>query len=160
MRLRGGFGTLCDPVYTGFVEVFHFDEWGAICTGDDQEDRLAADVVCRQLGFPHGTMVDAETNPPDRERIYDDYGGYSYIDYVAEMEENLAPQDRFWLNVLNCRGPEDTILDCDLGQGFRSNNAGCSSPVRLTVACRTFPITAALEDDTTPGAGAHLLVLA
>ena len=159
MRLRGGFGTLCDPVYTGFVEVFHFDEWGAICTGDTPDDRLAADVVCRQLGFPHGTMVDALTITV-QERIYNEYGGLLYDDYVTEVEENLAPQDRFWLNVLDCRGPEDTILDCDLGQGFRADNAGCRSPVRLTVACRTFPVGAALEDDTTPGAGAHLLVLA
>lgn len=62
VRLRGGFGTLCDPVHTGFVEVLNDSEWGSICTDradeDSDADRLVADVVCRQLGFPHGTRVD------------------------------------------------------------------------------------------------------
>eukprot|EP00892_Ulva_mutabilis_P005582 jgi/Ulvmu1/3396/UM016_0012.1 len=153
VRLRGGFGSLCDPVYTGFVEVFHFEEWGAICTGSDDTDRLAADVICRQLGFPHGTLVDPLTNPADPVRIYNDYGGYTYAPYDPAVEEADEPQDRFWLSFLGCRGPEDTLLQCDLGQGFRTNNNGCSGgPVRLTAACRTFPVGAALEDVATPGA--------
>ena len=63
MRLVGGFGTLCDPLHSGFTEVFHDGEWGAIClepfsgSTNPPEDRLVADVVCRQLGFPHGTLV-------------------------------------------------------------------------------------------------------
>eukprot|EP00892_Ulva_mutabilis_P005579 jgi/Ulvmu1/3393/UM016_0009.1 len=153
VRLRGGFGSLCDPVYTGFVEVFHFEEWGAICTGSDDTDRLAADVICRQLGFPHGTLVDPLNNPPEPERNYNDYGGLTYGPYEPEAEEADEPQDRFWLNFVDCRGPEDTLLQCDLGAGFRTNNNGCTqSPVRLTVACRTFPVGAALENVTTPGA--------
>eukprot|EP00892_Ulva_mutabilis_P001591 jgi/Ulvmu1/11432/UM076_0006.1 len=153
VRLRGGFGSLCDPVYTGFVEVFHFDEWGAICTGNDDTDRLAADVVCRQLGFPHGTLVDPLTNPFDPVRVEDDYGGFYYSPTEPEDEEAQEPEERFWLNFLACRGPEDTLLECDLGQGFRTNNNGCSGgPVRLTVACRTFPVGAALEEVTTTGA--------
>ena len=63
MRLVGGFGTLCDPLHSGFAEVFHDGEWGAIClepfsrSTNPPEDRLVADVVCRQLGFPHGSLV-------------------------------------------------------------------------------------------------------
>ena len=161
VRLRGGFGTPCDPVHTGFVEVFHFDEWGAICEGDDSTDRLAADVICRQLGFPHGTLVDPLTNPADRETTPNDYGGYDYSPYIPDEEEASEEQERFWLNRVQCRGPEEKLLDCDLGQGFRTNNGGCTGNrvVRLTVACRTFPVTEALEDVTTPGAGAVALSL-
>ena len=62
MRLRGGFGTPCDPLHSGFVEIFHDGEWGRVCLeafdyNQEPDDRLVADVACRQLGFPHGTLV-------------------------------------------------------------------------------------------------------
>jgi len=104
VRLRGGFGTPCDAVYSGFVEVYHFEEWGAICIGDDVSDTLAADVVCRQLGFPHGTAVDPTTRTPSTA------GGFAAAPF-----------------------------------GFGT---------RFTVACRTFAVPEALEEVTTPGAGA------
>eukprot|EP00892_Ulva_mutabilis_P007276 jgi/Ulvmu1/4920/UM202_0005.1 len=134
VRLRGGFGSICDPLYTGFVEVFHLEEWGAICTDSEYEDFLVADVVCRQLGFPHGTVVDP----------------VSPIDYSDEAEE---PQERFWLTNAQCRGVEEELLDCRLGQGFITNNQGCGgNPSRFTVACRAFAVSEALEDVSTPGA--------
>lgn len=151
MRLRGGFGTLCDPIHTGFVEVFHLGEWGAICTNIrfQSEERLAGDVVCRQLGFPHGTTVDPSSNPLPP---VDD--GY-YSSYDPDVEEATEAQERFWLNQVTCRGPEERLVDCDIGQGFRPRNAGCPALAqRLTVACRTFAVSEALEDVTTPGAGA------
>ena len=154
MRLRGGFGTPCDAVYSGFVEVFHRGEWGAICQATNGADRLVADVVCRQIGFPHGTVIDPATIPPDQERIENDYGGYTYGPYIQEEEEAEESQERFWLNRVSCFGPEEKLVDCDLGRGFRSDNAGCrASPFRFTVACRTFPVAEALESVTTPGAG-------
>ena len=62
MRLTGGSGTPCDPLHSGFVEVYHAGEWGRICLGPfesraEPADTLVADVACRQLGFPHGTLV-------------------------------------------------------------------------------------------------------
>eukprot|EP00892_Ulva_mutabilis_P004965 jgi/Ulvmu1/2840/UM144_0005.1 len=149
LRLQGGFGSPCDPVYTGFVEVFHLGEWGAICTGRFQgnSNLQVPDVVCRQLGFPHGTHVDPSTNPPDRDPNERDDS------YTAEPDEAEEPQERFWLSEASCRGPEAMLTECDLGQGFRRRNAGCTrNPSRLTVACRTFPVSEALEDVTTPGA--------
>ena len=166
VRLRGGFGTLCDPVHSGFIEVLHFDEWGSVCTDqraeNRAEDNLVADVVCRQLGFPHGTRIDPLTSrpppsPPDGEAPspYTTYYYSSYYDYDSITEEAEEPVDRFWLSEVTCSGPEGRLIDCDLGEGFRNNNAGCSSrPHRIHIACRQFPVVEALEEVTTPDAGA------
>ena len=150
VRLRGGFGTPCDPLHSGFIEVLHNDEWGSICTQSIREDRgennLVADVVCRQLGFPYGNRVD----PLDSEGME-----------VAEQ-----PLGRFWLSSVRCRGPEDRLTGCDLGQGFLEDDSlsddslldygGCSDgDHRVTVACRQFPVVEALEAVRTPGAGVH-----
>eukprot|EP00892_Ulva_mutabilis_P008497 jgi/Ulvmu1/6019/UM260_0003.1 len=145
VRLRGGFGTPCDPVHSGFVEVFHEQEWGALCFGADYGDARVADVVCRQLGLPHGTVVDPKTNPPP---------GQLGSRRAADTEEATEPQERFWLTSVECRGPEDELLECGLGDGFSTDNAGCnpSRSIRFTVACRSFAVTEALENVTTPGA--------
>eukprot|EP00892_Ulva_mutabilis_P007291 jgi/Ulvmu1/4934/UM204_0006.1 len=165
VRLRGGFGTLCDPIHTGFVEVLHFDEWGSICTDqfseNRAEDNLVADVVCRQLGFPHGTRVDPLTArppppTPDPDVAPSPYSSYyygNYYDYSSITEEAEEPVDRFWLSSVMCNGPEGRLIDCDLGQGFRNNNAGCNSrPHRIHIACRQFPVVEALEEITSDGA--------
>lgn len=52
----------CDAVHFGSVELFHEGRWGRICNGrgrDDNAFTLDAHVVCRQLGFPFGTVMDA-----------------------------------------------------------------------------------------------------
>ena len=169
VRLRGGFGTLCDPIHTGFVEVLHIGKWGSICTEQGAEDRaednLVADVVGRQLGFPHGNRIDPLTarppaltpeeaeaaptgNPSDYGSDYTNSG-----DFPSDTEEAEEPVERFWLSAVGCSGPERHLIDCNLGPGFRNNNAGCSSrPHRIHVACRQFPVAEALEDVTTPDA--------
>eukprot|EP00892_Ulva_mutabilis_P008495 jgi/Ulvmu1/6017/UM260_0001.1 len=88
LRLRGGFRLPCDPIYTGSVEIFHLNEWGAIC--DRFRGFGVADVVCRQLGFPHGDNVNPSTNPPDPEPGQFGSG--------APTEEAEEPQERFWLS--------------------------------------------------------------
>ena len=164
VRLRGGFGTPCDPVHSGFIEVLHFGEWGSICTDrraeDRAEDNLVADVVCRQLGFPHGTRIDpltAQAPPPMPEGAPSPYSTYYYTyyyDYDTPTEEAEEPVDRFWLSSVTCNGPESQLVDCNLGPGFRNNNAGCRfRPHRIHIACRQFAVVEALEAVTTPGAG-------
>lgn len=158
VRLRGGFGTPCDPLHSGIVEVFNAGEWGAICDGETSRggDFFVADVVCRQLGFPHGTVVDSLTTQPDA--VFD------YLFFSSEFEvteEAQEPQGRFWLDGVTCRGPEARLVDCDLGTGFADagGNNVCAegdAPSRLRVACRQFAVPEALEAVTTPGAGAAL----
>ena len=163
MRLRGGFGSLCDPVNSGFIEVLHDGEWGSICTNARSESLIdlsfldsdfEADVVCRQLGFPHGTRVDPLTaRPPSPEAPSSPSSNND--DDVPPAEEAEEPVERFWLSDVTCSGLEGRLIDCDLGEGFRINNAGCSpNPHRMHVACRQFPVEEALEAITTPGAGA------
>ena len=164
VRLRGGFGTPCDPVHTGFIEVFNEGQWGAICQGGgpNTADFLVGDVVCRQLGFPHGTVVDPSTNPVDGERLTRGDYSYYYNGYGGITDEAEEPQERFWLDEVICSGTEERLVDCGLGEGFRDRIPKCEffsespdfKPVRLSVACRTFAVKEALEDVTTPGAGA------
>eukprot|EP00892_Ulva_mutabilis_P007859 jgi/Ulvmu1/5445/UM223_0006.1 len=126
VRMRGGFGSPCDPIHTGLVEVFHLDEWGAVCDLSEARHGLAPDIICRQLGFPHGSAIDP----------------------IA-----VGPDERFWLRQLSCRGLEQEVLECFLGDGFITNSAGCSRQRGgLAVACRMFPVVEALEAVTTRGA--------
>lgn len=164
VRLRGGSGTLCDPVYSGFIEILNKGEWGSICTRRfseiEAEDKLVADVVCRQLGFPHGTRVDPlvatttvdlDTTPP-ASRFRPFFG------INADPEEAEEPVELFWLYGydVRCAGPEQNLVDCDLGLGFRRNPGECESDShRIYAACRQFPVVEAFEEITTPGAGAY-----
>lgn len=136
------------------MEIFHDGEWGAICNGDDRFDRLTADVVCRQLGFPHGNPINPAGDVDPASLGYNDYGFLAYDPPVEEAEEPLG---RFWLDRVSCNGPEQRLADCDLGAGFLGDAGGpCAdsrSQIRFTVACRSFPVPAALEEVTTPGAG-------
>lgn len=161
MRLRGGFGTPCDPVYTGFIDL-HANEWGSICTQakdeTDAENNLLAAVACRQLGFPHGTRVDPLTAwPPRPESAEHTYSPYDYLrdDYDNEVpvEEAQEPVELYWLSRVLCAGPEENVIDCDLGKGFQRDDCR-ANPHRIHVACRQFPVAEALEKVVTPGAGA------
>lgn len=70
----------CDAVHFGGVEIFHDGLWGRICSGDAPYDfTLDADVVCRQLGFPFGGLLDVD------ESYSSDYSGRDYV--VSETSD-------------------------------------------------------------------------
>lgn len=51
----------CDDVHFGGVELFREGRWGRICAGrfgQPEEFTLDAQVICRQLGFPFGSVMD------------------------------------------------------------------------------------------------------
>ena len=70
MRLVALAGTAatsaCGAVHPGAVEIFHDGRWGRICNDlygtSPEKFTLDAHVVCRQLGFPFGTVIDAQDN--------------------------------------------------------------------------------------------------
>ena len=72
---------VCDDVHFGGVELFREGVWGRICTGPfpsgTAEFTLDAQVVCRQLGFPFGTLMDAG----ELSGAYDSGAYYSSLDY-------------------------------------------------------------------------------
>lgn len=60
----------CDDVHFGVVELFRDGIWGLICGGRAAEKfTLDAQVICRQLGFPFGSIMDTR----DFSSTYDDY---------------------------------------------------------------------------------------
>ena len=132
-------GTPCDSLHSGFVEIFHRGEWGRAETGTHT---LAADVACRQLGFPHGTPV----------------RGGSFRSSVTPFSQTdpERPGGIRWLNTVRCRGPEERLVDCDLRRGFDRVETTNLQPD--FVVCRQFAVEEAQESVTTPGAGATLLL--
>ena len=67
---------VCDDVHFGGVELFRKGVWGRICPGPfgggAEDFTLDAQVICRQLGFPFGSVMDAG----DISGAYDSSDGY------------------------------------------------------------------------------------
>ena len=71
--------------WEGRVEVYHNDVWGTVC--DDSWDVMQAVVLCRQLGYEGGVIVNNKKYGPG--------------------------VDPIWLDNLFCRGEETSIADCE-----------------------------------------------
>lgn len=98
----------CDEVHFGGVELFRDGIWGRICVGrfggDPEEFTLDAQVVCRQLGFPFGSVMDEG----------EVFGAYDYsFDYSSS-----EPEPTVWATEVVCTGKEERLLDCDFPQNF------------------------------------------
>ena len=167
MRLVRGLGTPCDPLHTGIVEVFHDGEWGTICVAIGAQrfptDLNVADTVCRQLGFPHGTIV--SNIDPDNYRDY----VYPYRGTLDDLEESEVGYGGAWVDYVSCSGDEQGLLECGvnfipggrracmdcLGYDCRTGDQYAEDVnSELEVACRQFPVEEAAEAIVTPGAGA------
>ena len=76
----------------GIVELGFDGAWGTVC--DDWWDKSDADVVCRQLGYKHTVLALGPSTFPLTKR-------------------------RIWIDNVNCKGEERSLLDCDfLGWGI------------------------------------------
>ena len=82
--------------YEGRVEVYYNGQWGTVC--DDLFDINAANVVCRQLGYP-GAMQ---------------YHGRAYYG------QGSGP---IWLDNIACYGSETSIFNCP-HNGIGTHNCG------------------------------------
>jgi hypothetical protein len=154
VRLIDGFGGTCDDLHSGTVEIYHDGRWGAICDQDIStrgtvglRNPTVPLVVCRQLGFTYGTRY----NPFDVQ-FNDESSDYS--ETYAETEESQVESEVLWLDQVQCKGTEERVSDCYLGEGyFERESCGFRVP-RLSVACRNFPVVEAFEGDAEGGKGA------
>ena len=103
VRLVGG------SYYQGTVEVFHNGRWGTIC--DDSWQYRDADVVCRQLGFLHGSQ-----------RLL----------YRAYYGEGQGP---IWIDEIKCPYDAKTILECS-PEPSKWGDHDCTKREDAGVECR------------------------
>ena len=80
----------------GRVEVYYNGTWGTVC--DDFWGIYDADVVCRQLGFPHAEAA---------------LKGDSVLDGTGKI----------WLDNVHCEGNESSLSSCR-HKGWGSSNCG------------------------------------
>ena len=87
MRLRGG-----STPNEGYIEIKPpNDAWGGIC--DDGFAKPEADVICRMLGYPHGSQ-----------KTWNDTGDYS--------EHGFGHGTKIILDEVKCNGNEESITKC------------------------------------------------
>lgn len=91
----------------GRVEIFFHGEWGTVC--DDMFNMKAADVVCKQLGFPAAVHV--------AKRAELGAGGVGVSILLDDVE---------------CEGTEKTLLQCKHAKIGKHN---CSHDEDVGVIC-------------------------
>ena len=143
----------CDDVHLGGVQIFNDGRWGGICfvTSDlDSSFTIDAGVICRQLGFPFGSLMEPGDN------------NGAPVDYVDYRD----PGELVWASDVVCSGLEERLGDCLFPEDFGANpsrggtdripapspiggvigfRAECGRRDRglLSVACRRFEIEGA-----------------
>ena len=79
----------CDDVHFGAVELFREGAWGRICAGrfggDPEEFTLDAQVVCRQLGFRFGTLMNSEEVSGAYDYTSSDYSDPPFTVWATEV---------------------------------------------------------------------------
>eukprot|EP00057_Strongylocentrotus_purpuratus_P004744 XP_003729351.1 PREDICTED: galectin-3-binding protein B-like [Strongylocentrotus purpuratus] len=78
----------------GILEVYYEGRWGKVCPSAFWNKHAGA-VVCRQLGFPAAART-SSTIPKTSDSFF----------------SSLDPNERAWVDFLNCAGDEKTIADC------------------------------------------------
>lgn len=122
----------CDAVHFGYAQIFNDGLWGSVCaTGIDRSHgkwTVDATVICRQLGFSFGNLMDARAPT------------------FTATAGSTPPV--FATDVL-CTGAEDRFSDCFFPEAFGANedassgpglSAGCFPDSLLAVMCRRFPM--------------------
>ena len=100
----------CGDVHFGGVEIFNDGRWGRICLQDSSDvSAFTVDVgvVCRQLGFPFGSLLAQE----------EVIGGSDNVDYDDRREF-------VWASDVVCSGLEDRLDECLFPQEFGANPSG------------------------------------
>lgn len=114
----------CDEVHFGGVEIFNDGVWGRICAGRvDQFTAFTVDakVVCRQLGFPLGSLYDTFGG--------DDVGVFADADYGDPYSDagSGRPSEIVWATEVVCTGKEERLGECFFPEEFGDNPGGFPS---------------------------------
>ena len=92
--------------HEGRVEILYAGLWGAICGGFFGFDLAAANVICRQLGYPNAMRV---------------------------AQEFGSGTGQIWLKYLNCRGNETSLEQCTHSQ---FGTGSCYFQLDIGIECR------------------------
>ncbi|XP_053675792.1 uncharacterized protein LOC128726037 [Anopheles nili] len=110
----------------GSVEVRVYDRWGYVC--DDGFGIEAANVVCRELGFPLGAI---EVKP------------HSFFPpNVTDPDDEPDAGPLFMMDAVRCHGNESSLRECTFGGWGVSD---CNREEVVGVVCRT-PVMACPQD--------------
>ena len=91
VRLRGG-----SKPNEGYVEIKKGDDdWGGVC--DDEVGTPEADVICRMLGYPHGSQTTWQGHWGQVYSLHHSFGHGS---------------GSILLDDLDCTGNEDSVVQC------------------------------------------------
>ena len=100
LRLAGGVN-----VQSGRIELFHNGTWGTVC--DDSFAIPAADVACRQLGYPRSVSI-ATSGPGSGPIWLDNVGCQGNEQFLVNCTHN-------GLGVNDCDHTEDVGVICANG---------------------------------------------
>ena len=111
----------CDAVHFGGVEIFNNGQWGRICSDrsgrSNRDFTIDANVVCKQLGFPFGTLYDAA-------EVLDSIGEPAGTDYI----DVSAPGELVWATDVLCTGKEERLDECFFPEDFEDARLGDYAP--------------------------------
>ena len=110
----------CDDVHFGGVEIYNDGRWGRICVGNFLNDyqnidqfNVDAVIICRQLGFPFGSVMDLGEVREDI-RVNDNSA------YLADPvgADYSGPRDLVWATDVQCTGLEERLDECFFSEMF------------------------------------------
>ena len=120
LRLVDGTGT-----HEGRLEMRYRGEWGTVC--DDYWTDVEAGVVCR--------LLDYELGPVDGMGRTRDAQGRSLPPSFGPTPAGM----RMWLDNVNCRGDETSLLDCPRQRSPAVGVHNCRAHEAVGVQCRVRP---------------------
>ena len=146
----------CEAVHQGVVQILLDGVWGLLCAtmfGRRGKTGFTVDakVICRQLGFPFGSVFDSSASGGGRDP--DDQ--YDYADYSSYGSPSSAPLDDVPVFATrgSCTGTEERLDECFFPERDPLSNSFATSPARgasstcdrfqatrLAVACRQLEI--------------------
>ena len=111
----------------GRLEIFYDGAWGTVC--DDFWTRPDADVACRALGFPAGSVDELFRN--------------AYFGAGSEDQDIV-------LDDLRCRGKESSLLGCE-SRAVGTHNCSHAEDVGVRCVTQAAPWVIGIEANAPPG---------